>query len=74
MCASIIFDILNQELMSIKQFILYNINYLMKNKINISSVCHRSPSNAFVYIISSLVAYSLNQGKLLISFPFLIPI
>ena len=63
----------NEKIMLRKRSISETVNDYLKNKMNISHTRHRSPANAFVHIISTLVAYSLNPRKPSISKPFLIP-
>jgi hypothetical protein len=64
---------LNEKIMLRRRSISETVNDYLKNKMNISHTRHRSPSNAFVHIISTLVAYCLNPRKPSISSPLLIP-
>lgn len=54
---------LNEKLMLRKRSISETVNDYLKNKMNISHTRHRSSFNAFVHIISTLVAYSINPRK-----------
>ena len=64
---------LNEKIMLRKRSISETVNDYLKNKMNISHTRHRSTSNAFVHIFSTLVAYSLKPTKPSISQNFLIP-
>lgn len=64
---------LNEKTFLRKRSISETVNDYLKNKMNISHTRHRSSSNAFVHIFSTLVAYSLKPKKPSISEPFLIP-
>jgi hypothetical protein len=50
----------NEKIMLRKRSISKTVNDYLKNKMNILHTRHRSPANAFVHIISTLVAYSIN--------------
>lgn len=64
---------LNEKIMLRRRSISETVNDYLKNKMNISHTRHHSPSNAFVHIISTLVAYCLNPRKPSISSPLLTP-
>jgi hypothetical protein len=64
---------LNEKMILRKRSISETVNDYLKNKMNISHTRHRSPSNAFVHILSTLVVYALNPRKPSISMPMLIP-
>lgn len=64
---------MNEKIMLRKRSISETVNDYLKNKMNISHTRHRSPANAFVHILSTLVTYCLNPRKPSISRPFLIP-
>jgi Transposase DDE domain len=46
----------------------------LKNKMNLEHTRHRSPINAFVHIISTLIAYSLKSNKPAINYNFDLPL
>lgn len=55
-----------------KRSIIETVFDYLKNKMQICHTRHRSPTNSFVHVISTLVAYSLNPGKPKISMQNLI--
>jgi hypothetical protein len=56
-----------------KRSIIETVFDYLKNKFQLEHTRHRSPWNAFVHILSTLIAYSLKSHKPKIKFDFLIP-
>ncbi len=54
---------LEEKLLLRKRFIIETVFDYLKNKLNLEHSRHRSPLNAFVHILSTLVAYSLKKTK-----------
>ena len=61
---------LKEKIMLKKRNLIETIFDYLKNKMNLEHTRHRSPINAFVHILSTLVAYSLKQNKPSIIFDF----
>ncbi len=55
--------ILTEKLMLKKRNLIETVFDYLKNKMNLEHTRHRSPVNAFVHILSTLVAYSLKTNK-----------
>jgi len=53
-----------------KRFIIETIFDKLKSQIGLEHTRHRSPTNAFVHVISCLVAYSLGKNKPKINVPY----
>jgi len=54
---------LKEKVMLKKRSLIETVFDYLKNKMNLEHTRHRSPINAFVHIISTLVAYCLKQNK-----------
>ena len=54
---------LKEKIMLRKRNLIETVFDYLKNKMSIEHTRHRSPINAFVHIISTLVAYSLKKAK-----------
>ena len=54
---------LKEKILLRKRNIIETVFDYLKNKMNIEHTRHRSPINAFVHILSTLVAYSLKKSK-----------
>ena len=61
---------LKEKIMLRKRNLIETVFDYLKNKMNLEHTRHRSPINAFVHILSTLVAYSLKQHKPSIKFDF----
>lgn len=61
---------LKEKIMLRKRNLIETVFDYLKNKMNLEHTRHRSPINAFVHILSTLVAYSLKQNKPSIKFDF----
>lgn len=61
---------LKEKIMLRKRNLIETVFDYLKNKMNIEHTRHRSPVNAFVHILSTLVAYSLKKNKPSIKFNF----
>ena len=64
---------LHEKILLRKRSISETVNDYLKNKMSICHTRHRSPINAIVHIISTMVAYSLNPRKPSITMNNLIP-
>jgi len=64
--------ILKEKLMLKKRNLIETVFDYLKNKMNLEHTRHRSPINAFVHILSTLVAYSLKTTKPSINPTFLL--
>lgn len=64
---------LNEKILLRKRSIIETVFDYLKNKMDIEHTRHRSAINAFVHIISTLVAYSLKKCKPSINFSYSIP-
>ncbi|WP_410520737.1 transposase [Candidatus Tisiphia endosymbiont of Dioctria rufipes] len=56
---------LKEKIMLRKRNLIETVFDYLKNKMNLEHTRHRSPINAFVHILSTLVAYSLKKINLL---------
>ncbi|WP_410520685.1 IS982 family transposase [Candidatus Tisiphia endosymbiont of Dioctria rufipes] len=54
---------LKEKIMLRKRNLIETVFDYLKNKMNLEHTRHRSPINAFVHILSTLVAYSLKKNK-----------
>ncbi|WP_410520714.1 transposase [Candidatus Tisiphia endosymbiont of Dioctria rufipes] len=54
---------LKEKIMLRKRNLIETIFDYLKNKMNLEHTRHRSPINAFVHILFTLVAYSLKKNK-----------
>ena len=61
---------LKEKIMLRKRNIIETVFDYLKNKMNLEHTRHRSPINAFVHILSTLVAYSLKKNKPSVKFTF----
>ena len=61
---------LNEKILLRKRSIIETVFDYLKNKMDIEHTRHRSTINAFVYIISTLVAYSLKKYKPSMNFSY----
>ena len=64
---------LNEKMLLRKRSIIETVFDYLKNKMEIEHTRHRSFINAFVHIISTLVAYSLKKHKPSINLSYSIP-
>jgi hypothetical protein len=60
--------ILKEKLLLRKRNLIETVFDYLKNKMSLEHTRHRSPINAFVHILSTLVAYSLKKTKPSIKF------
>jgi hypothetical protein len=60
--------VLREKILLRKRNIIETVFDYLKNKMNLEHSRHRSPINAFVHILSTLVAYSLKKNKPTIRF------
>ena len=60
---------LNEKILLRKRSIIETVFDYLKNKFQIEHTRHRSPFNALVHIISTLIAYQLKKSKPSISMP-----
>lgn len=61
---------LKEKILLRKRNLIETVFDYLKNKMNLEHTRHRSPINAFVHILSTLVAYSLKKNKPSIKFNF----
>jgi len=61
---------LNEKILLRKRNIIETVFDYLKNKMNLEHTRHRSPINAFVHILSTLVAYSMKKHKPSMSFHY----
>ena len=61
---------LKEKILLRKRNLIETVFDYLKNKMNLEHTRHRSPINAFVHILSTLVAYSLKQNKPSAKFDF----
>lgn len=54
---------LKEKILLRKRNLIETIFDYLKNKMNLEHTRHRSPINAFVHILSTLVSYSLKKNK-----------
>ncbi len=65
---------LKEKIMLRKRNLIETVFDYLKNKMNLEHTRHRSPINAFVHILSTLVAYSLKKNKPSINCNFNFPL
>ena len=61
---------LNEKILLRKRNIIETVFDYLKNKMDLEHTRHRSPINAFVHIISTLVAYSFKKHKPSMNFSY----
>ena len=61
---------LEEKILLRKRNIIETVFDYLKNKMDLEHTRHRSPINAFVHILSTLVAYSLKKSKPSINWSF----
>jgi len=64
---------LTEKILLRKRNLIETVFDYLKNKMNIEHTRHRSPINAFVHIVSTLIAYSLKKSKPSINWELKIP-
>lgn len=65
--------LLNEKLLLRKRSLVESVFDYLKNKFQIEHTRHRSPLNAFIHIISTLIAYQLKPAKPSLKYNFLLP-
>lgn len=65
---------LNEKILLRKRNIIETVFDYLKNKMDLEHTRHRSQINAFVHIVSTLVAYSLKKHKPSMNFSYSVPI